>query len=546
VTTSPRDFGSFDYVIVGAGSAGCLLANRLSADPEVSVLLIEAGGRDDWIWIHIPVGYLYCINNPRTDWCYRTEPCAGLNGRSIIYARGKVLGGCSSINAMVYMRGQKRDYDEWARLTGDSSWNWDSVLPVFRRTEDHWRGADEAHGAGGEWRVEQQRLQWEILDSFRAAMAETGIPLTDDFNRGDNEGAGKFEVTQRRGVRLNAAKAFLHPIANRKNLTVVTEAQVMRLRLEGRRAAGVEFLRGGEALVVSARIETILAAGSIGSTQILQLSGIGPAPLLQRHGIAVAHELAGVGENLQDHLQLRMAFKVQNVLTLNKLANSWFGKARMALEYALYRTGPLTMAPSQLGGFTRSSAEHSTPNIEYHVQPLSLDKFGDPLHDFPAFTASVCNLRPTSRGHVRIKSADFRDAPEIQPYYLSTPEDHRVAVDSLRLTRRIVKAPALSRYTPDEFLPGPAVASDEQLLHAAGDIGTTIFHPIGTLKMGVDSDPMAVVDSRLRLRGIDRLRVIDASVMPTITSGNTAAPTMMIAERGAEMIRSERKSSRTP
>ena len=540
-----RQFGSFDYVIVGAGSAGCVLANRLSADPDVTVLLIEAGGRDDWIWIHIPVGYLYCIDNPRTDWCYRTEPCDGLNGRSIIYARGKVLGGCSSINAMVYMRGQKRDYDEWARLTGDSGWNWDSVLPVFKRAEDHWRGADEAHGAGGEWRVEQQRLSWEILDAFRTAMAETGIPLTDDFNRGDNEGAGRFEVNQRRGVRLNAAKAFLHPVAQRKNLTVVTEAQVMRLRLDGRQALGVEFMRGAEPQFAQARLETVLAAGSIGSTQILQLSGVGPAPLLQRHGIAVAHELPGVGENLQDHLQLRMGFKVRNVLTLNRLANSWFGKAKMALEYALFRRGPLTMAPSQLGGFTRSSPEHPTPNIEYHVQPLTLDRFGAPLHRFPAFTASVCNLRPTSRGHVRIKSADFRAAPEIQPHYLSTAEDHRVAVDSLRLTRKIAQAPALARYAPDEFLPGPAVQSDEQLLRAAGDIGTTIFHPIGTLKMGAASDPLAVVDPQLRLRGVARLRVVDASVMPTITSGNTAAPTMMIAERAAQMIRQDRKAAGT-
>jgi len=542
---SATPYGSFDYVIVGAGSAGCVLANRLSADPDVTVLLLEAGGRDDWIWIHIPVGYLYCINNPRTDWCYRTEPCAGLNGRSIIYARGKVLGGCSSINAMVYMRGQKRDYDEWAAVTGDSSWRWDAVLPLFKKSEDHWRGGDEAHGVGGEWRVEQQRLEWEILNSFRAAMAECGIPLTDDFNRGDNEGAGRFEVTQRRGVRLNASKAFLRPIAGRRNLTVVTEAQVMRLRLQDRRAAGVEFERGGERQFAEARIETVLAAGSIGSTQILQLSGIGPAALLRQHGIAVGHDLPGVGENLQDHLQLRMAFRVRNVLTLNRLANSWFGKAKMALEYALLRTGPLTMAPSQLGGFTRSSPEQATPNIEYHVQPLTLDKFGDPLHRFPAFTASVCNLRPTSRGHVRIRSNDFRDAPEIQPYYLSTPEDHRVAVDSLRLTRRIVRAPALARYTPDEFLPGPEVQSDADLRHAAGNIGTTIFHPIGTLKMGRDDDPLAVVDSRLRLRGIERLRVIDASVMPTITSGNTAAPTMMIAERGAEMLRQQRKAAHT-
>jgi choline dehydrogenase len=541
-SAAAKPFGSFDYVIVGAGSAGCVLANRLSADPDVTVLLVEAGGRDDWIWIHIPVGYLYCINNPRTDWCYRTEPCAGLNGRSIIYARGKVLGGCSSINAMVYMRGQKRDYDEWARLTGDSGWAWDSVLPVFRKTEDHWRGADEAHGAGGEWRVEQQRLRWEILDAFRAAMVESGIPATDDFNRGDNEGAGRFEVNQRRGVRLNAAKAFLHPVAQRKNLTVVTEAQVMRARLDGRRAAGVEFRRGGEAHFAQARIETVLAAGAIGSTQLLQLSGIGPGPLLHKYGIEVRHELPGVGENLQDHLQLRMGFRVRNVLTLNTLANRWLGKAQMALAYALFRTGPLTMAPSQLGGFTRSSPEHATPNIEYHVQPLTLEKFGDPLHRFPAFTASVCNLRPTSRGHVRIRSADFRDAPEIQPNYLSTAEDHRVAVDSLRLTRRIAQAPALARYSPDEFLPGPKAQSDEELVRAAGDIGTTIFHPIGTLKMGRDDDPLAVVDPRLRLRGIDRLRVVDASVMPTITSGNTAAPVMMIAERGAEMIRQERRA----
>jgi len=537
---SAKRFGSFDYVIVGAGSAGCVLANRLSADPEVSVLLVEAGGRDDWIWIDIPVGYLYCINNPRTDWCYRTEPCDGLNGRSIIYARGKVLGGCSSINAMVYMRGQKRDYDEWARLTGDSSWNWDAVLPVFKRSEDHWRGASDAHGAGGEWRVEQQRLEWEILNSFRTAMSETGIPLTDDFNRGDNEGAGKFEVNQRRGVRLSASKAFLHPVARRRNLTVVTEAQVTRLRLQGRRAAGLEFVRAGERQFAEARVETVLAAGSIGTTQILQLSGIGPAALLQRHGIAVAHELPGVGENLQDHLQLRMGFKVQNVLTLNKLANSWLGKAKMALEYALFRTGPLTMAPSQLGGFTRSSPEHVTPNIEYHVQPLTLDKFGEPLHRFPAFTASVCNLRPTSRGHIRIKTAEFRDAPEIQLNSLSTAEDQRVAADSLRLTRRIVQAPALARYSPDEFLPGPKVQSDAELVRAAGDIGTTIFHPIGTCRMGRADDPAAVVDSRLRLRGIERLRVVDASIMPTITSGNTAAPVMMIAERGAEMLRQDR------
>jgi len=536
-----RSLGPFDYVIVGAGSAGCVLANRLSADPEVSVLLVEAGGRDDWIWIHIPVGYLYCIGNPRTDWCYRTQPCAGLNGRSILYARGKVLGGCSSINAMIYMRGQSRDYDQWARLSGDSGWAWDSVLPVFRRSEDHWRGGDALHGAGGEWRVERQRLGWEILDAFQAAAEEIGIARSEDFNRGDNEGSGKFEVNQKRGVRWNASKAFLRPAMTRPNLTVVTEALVRRLRLEGRRVAGVELTRAGEEQFAAARIETILAAGAIGSPQILQLSGIGPAPLLAAHGIAVAHELPGVGENLQDHLQLRMAFRVKNVTTLNQLANSWLGKAKMGLEYLLSRSGPLTMAPSQLGIFTRSSPEHASPNVEYHVQPLSLDKFGDPLHRFPAFTASVCNLRPTSRGYVRIESPDPRAAPAIQPNYLATPEDHRVAADSLRLTRRIARAGALARYQPEEFLPGPQVQSDAELVKAAGDVGTTIFHPVGSCRMGRGDDPAAVVDPRLRVRGLDGLRVVDASIMPAITSGNTNSPTLMIAERGADMLRADRK-----
>jgi choline dehydrogenase len=532
----------FDYVIAGAGTAGCVLANRLSADPDVKVLLLEAGGKDDWIWIHIPVGYLYCIGNPRTDWCYRTEPDPGLNGRSILYARGRVLGGCSSINAMLYLRGQRRDYDEWARLTGDPGWSWESVLPVFKRSEDWHRGADDFHGAGGEWRVERQRLSWEILDAFREAMAQAGIPKTDDFNRGDNEGCGLFEVNQRRGVRWNVAKAFLRPALGRPNLTVMTDTLVKRVRLEGRRAVGVEFLRDGEEGFAAARVETILALGSIGSPQVLQLSGIGRPELLKARGIEVVHPLAGVGENLQDHLQLRMAFKVQNVVTLNQRANSLWGKAMMGLEYALFRTGPLTMAPSQLGGFTRSSPEHATPNIEYHVQPLSLDKFGDPLHPFPAFTASVCNLRPTSRGYVRIKSADPRAHPAIMPNYLSTAEDRRVAADALRLTRRIAAQPALAKYRPEEFMPGREFQRDEELAKAAGNIGTTIFHPVGTCKMGAPSDAAAVVDSRLRVIGLAGLRVVDASVMPTITSGNTNSPTLMIAERGAEMIRADRSA----
>jgi choline dehydrogenase len=532
--------GTWDYIIAGAGTAGCVLANRLSADPDVRVLLVEAGGKDDWIWIHIPVGYLYCIGNPRTDWCYRTEPDPGLNGRSILYARGKVLGGCSSINAMLYLRGQRRDYDEWARLVSDPAWSWERVLPIFKRSEDHHLGASDAHGAGGEWRVERQRLSWELLVAYREAMAQAGIPKVEDFNRGDNEGCAFFEVNQRRGVRWNATKGFLRPAMNRPNLTVMTDALVKRVRLDGKRALGIECLRGREEAFAEARVETVLAAGAIGSPQILQLSGIGPAATLQALGIPVAHALAGVGENLQDHLQLRMAFKVKNAVTLNQRAASLWGKAMMGLEYALFRTGPLTMPPSQLGGFARSDPAQATANIEYHIQPLSLDKFGDPLHPFPAFTASVCNLRPTSLGYVRIKSADPRAHPAILPNYLATPEDRKVAADALRLTRRIAAQPALARYAPQEFKPGPEFQTDAELAKAAGDIGTTIFHPVGTCKMGLASDRAAVVDARLRVHGIERLRVVDASIMPTITSGNTNSPTLMIAERGSDMIRADR------
>jgi len=537
-----KQLGTFDYVIAGAGTAGCVLANRLSADPDVKVLLLEAGGKDDWIWVHIPVGYLYCIGNPRTDWCYRTEPDPGLNGRSILYARGKVLGGCSSINAMLYLRGQKRDYDEWARLTGDAAWSWESALPIFKRSEDYHLGASDFHGAGGEWRVERQRLSWEVLGAFREAMAQAGIRKTDDFNRGDNEGAGLFEVNQRRGVRWNATKAFLRPVANRPNLAVMTDALVKGVRFEGKRAAGIELFRGNEEAFAAARIETILAAGAIGSPQILQLSGVGPAEALRRHGILVAHELAGVGENLQDHLQLRIAFKVENAVTMNQRAASLWSKAMMGIEYALFRTGPLTMAPSQLGGFAKSDPSQATANVEYHVQPLSLDKFGDPLHPFPAITASACNLRPTSRGYVRVKSADSRAHPAIMPNYLSTREDREVAAAALRLTRKIAAQPALAKYRPQEFKPGVEFQSDDELAKAAGDVGTTIFHPVGTCKMGPAWDVAAVVDSRLRVHGLERLRVVDASIMPTITSGNTNSPTVMIAERGSEMIRADRRS----
>ena len=533
------DTHEFDYVIVGGGSAGCVLANRLSADPAVRVCLIESGGTDNWVWINIPVGYLYCIANPRTDWMFRTTKDPGLNGRDIHYARGVGMGGCSLINAMIYMRGQARDYDEWATLSGDNSWGWANVLPLFRQHEDHFRGGNDHHGAGGELRVEAQRLSWDILDRFADAAVEAGIPRTNDFNTGTNEGAGRFEVTQKRGVRWHARKAFVDPVRHRPNLTVRDSTSVRRLLFEGQRCTGVEVQAKGTGpgqYTIKATREVILAAGSIGSPQLLQMSGVGAPDLLQQHQIPVVHALPGVGANLQDHLQLRMAYKVTGIKTLNTMANSLWGKAMMGLEYALFRTGPLTMAPSQLGVFTRSSAEHATPNIEYHVQPLSLDKFGDPLHPFPAFTASVANLRPTSRGHVRIVSGRWEDKPEIHCAYLSTAEDRKVAAEGLRLTRRIAGMPALAPYRPEEFLPGPQYQSDDELAQAAGNIGTTIFHPVGTCKMGRTDDDSAVVDAQLRVRGLTGLRVVDASVMPTITSGNTAAPTMMIAEKAAQMI----------
>ena len=537
--------GKYDYIIIGAGSAGCVLANRLTQDPGVSVLLIEAGGKDDYVWIHIPVGYLYCINNPRTDWMFRTEAEPGLNGRSLIYPRGKVMGGSSSINGMIYMRGQARDYDQWASLTGDDSWGWGQVLPLFRGTEDHHAGGDAFHGAGGEWRVEKQRLRWDILDAFRDAAEQTGIPKTDDFNRGDNEGCGYFEVNQKKGLRWNTAKAFLKSLKKQRgNLDIMTGCHVKRLRLEtteqGTVCKGVEFTGGGTEWFAESAQETLVCAGAIGSPQILQLSGIGPAGLLQQHQVKVVRDLLGVGENLQDHLQLRMAFKVQSAKTLNTMANSTLGKLRIGIEYALNRSGPMSMAPSQLGAFTRSDPSQATANLQYHVQPLSLDKFGQPLHSFPAFTASVCNLRPSSRGHVRIGTSDPLAAPKITPNYLSTAQDRKVAADSLLLTRKIVAAPALQKYQPQEFMPGVHLQTEEELAHAASEIGTTIFHPVGTCKMGRSDDVMAVVDQQLRVKGVAGLRVVDGSVMPVITSGNPNSPIIMIAEKAALSIRQQR------
>ncbi len=552
----------YDYIICGGGTAGCLLANRLSADPTKHVLLIEAGGNDDYLWVHIPVGYLYCIGNPRTDWLYSTDADPGLNGRSLRYPRGKVLGGCSSINGMIYMRGQARDYDGWGAGDGfgaNPGWSWADCLPHFLKHEDFYKGADAMHAApgfdpsgaraGGEWRVEKQRLRWDLLDAFAQAAQQAGIPWTDDFNRGDNEGVGYFHVNQRAGVRWNATKAFLRPAQHkRQNLQVWTGAQIARVLTESRdgslTAVGVEVLPVDGGAPVQARVEpasgeVILCTGSIGTPQILQLSGIGAPELLKQLGIPVEHALPGVGANLQDHLQIRAVYGVQGVRTLNTMASSWWGKALMGIEYVLKRSGPMSMAPSQLGAFTRSDAAQQHANLEYHVQPLSLDAFGESLHRYDAFTASVCNLNPTSRGAVQIRSPKPQDAPSIAPRYLSTDIDRLIAANSLRLTRRIVAQPALLKYRPHEVKPGAQFETDAELAKLAGDIGATIFHPVGTAKMGPAADPMAVVDARLRVHGVRGLRVVDASVMPTITSGNTNSPTLMIAERAAAWILSQ-------
>jgi choline dehydrogenase len=534
--------GEFHYIVVGAGSAGCVLANRLSADPSNRVLLLEAGGRDNWIWYHIPVGYLFAIGNPRSDWMFKTEAEPGLNGRSLNYPRGKVIGGSSAINAMVYMRGQAGDYDHWRQL-GLPGWSWNDVLPFFKKHEDSFLGAGDHHGVGGEWRVEFPRLRWDIIDVWREAAAQYGISPVDDFNTGDNEGSCYFHVNQKRGRRWSAARGFLKPVLHRQNLRLETGCLVEGLMFEGRRCVGVRWRQDGVERSARCRGEVVMAAGSLGSPQIMMLSGVGPAAQLAQFGIPLVLDKPGVGDNLHDHLQLRLIYKVTGITTLNEMYGSLLQRAWMGVNYALFRRGPLTMAPSQLGAFTKSDLTRDRANLQYHIQPLSLDKFGDPLHAFPAFTISVTNVQPTSRGKLALKSADPAAAPAIHPNYLATSEDKRVAADSIRVTRKIVAQPALKPYSPVEYLPGPQVRDDDEtgLVKAAGDIGTTIFHPVGTARMGRADDARAVVDARLQVIGIDGLRVADASVMPSITSGNTNSPTMMIAEKGAAMILQDAK-----
>ena len=526
--------GRFDYIIVGAGTAGCVLANRLTEDPGTRVLLLEAGGSDNYHWVHIPVGYLYCIGNPRTDWMMKTAVEAGLNGRSLAYPRGKLLGGCSSINGMIYMRGQAADYDRWRQM-GNIGWGWDDVLPYFRKSEDHHSGeAARCMAPAANGRSRSSACPGTFCARFRRAPRSSASCPAPTSTTATTKAPDSSRSIRGRGCAGTPRKGFLRPAMRRPNLRVITRAQTEGLIFDGKTATGVRFRWNGRLHEATAEAEVLLAAGAINSPKILEHSGIGRPDLLCNLGIDVVHGSPGVGENLQDHLQIRTVFRVSNAKTLNTMLNSPLGKARVALQYALTRTGPMSMAPSQFGMFTKSDPSMATPNLEYHVQPLSTERLGDPLHPFPAITVSVCNLRPESVGSVHVRDTDLDRQPDIRLNYLSTEADRRVAVQAVRQARQIMTARALASYRPVELLPGPAHQSDDDLLKQIGDIATTIFHPVGTCKMG--RDERAVVGTDLRVHGVDRLRAIDASIMPTIVSGNTASPVVMIAEKAADMI----------
>jgi choline dehydrogenase len=523
----------FDYIIVGAGSAGCVLANRLTASGKHSVLLLEAGPKDTNIWIHVPLGYGKLFKDTSVNWMYQTEPEPGLGGRSIFQPRGKVLGGSSSINGLLYVRGQHEDYDRWRQL-GNSGWGYQDILPYFKKAEDQERGADDFHGSGGPLPVSDWRHPDPLSEAFVAAAVETGIPRNSDFNGASQEGAGFFQTTTRRGRRASTAVSYLRPAQRQGNLSVETSALAQRILFNGRCAEGVEYRQGSIVRTARARKEILISSGAYNSPQLLQLSGVGPADLLRHHGIDIVLDVPGVGHDLQDHMQVRMVMRCAQSVTLNDVVNSPIRKLRAGLQYAAFRKGPLTIAAGTSGAFFKTNPRLATPDIQIHFLPFSTDKMGEKLHPYSAFSASVCQLRPESRGSLRIRSADPTAPPEIRINYLATEVDRTANVEGLKILRRILHAPALRSYVTEEVDPGAKVSSDEQLLDYCRARGSTIYHPTSTCRMG--NDPLAVVDQRLRVRGIEGLRVIDGSIMPDLVSGNTNAAIIMIAEKASEMI----------